>query len=106
MRMKQETIKGGAIYKTRPYHNVRFYGKGILGIGSIDFPSTNPLYTHDTYTVYAFGGGAEYKAWKTLYVRGDYEYQMWQKFQGPNFLTPNGFTVGATYYLRGIHRHS
>jgi opacity protein-like surface antigen len=105
-RMKQQTIKGGGIYKYHPIFGVRPYVKGVLGIGSIDFPSNNPLYTHDTYTVYAFGAGAEYRAWKTLYVRGDYEYEFWQKFQGPRFLNPNGFTVGATYYLRGIHRHS
>ncbi len=104
-RMKQETIKGGAIYRARPFWGVRPYAKALMGIGSIDFPSNNPLYTHDTYTVEALGGGVEYRVWNTVYVRGDYEYQMWNQYHGPYNLTPNGFTIGATYYFRKIHGH-
>ncbi|WP_263357370.1 porin family protein [Acidicapsa ligni] len=104
-RMKQETIKGGAIYKYHQVFHVRPYVKGLIGLGKIDFPSINPLYTQDTFTMYAIGGGVEYKVWKTLSVRGDYEYQYWSNYQGSNYLNPNGFTIGATYYLRGVHRH-
>jgi Outer membrane protein beta-barrel domain len=104
-RMRQDTIKGGAIYKMHPFYRIRPYAKALLGLGSIDFPSGNPLYTHDTYTMYAFGGGGEYKMWKTLYARGDYEYEVWPNYHGSHSLNPNGFTIGATYYLRGIHRH-
>jgi opacity protein-like surface antigen len=106
-RMRQDTIKGGAVYK---YHTVfrvvRPYAKGLAGIGSIDFPSHNPLYTHDTFTVFAIGGGAEVKAWRNLFVRGDYEYEFWEDYHGTRALNPNGFTIGGTYYLRGIHGHS
>lgn len=104
-RMRQDTGKGGVTYKTRPYFGIRPFAKALIGIGSIDFPSRNPHYTHDTYTMWAFGGGAEYKLWKTLYARGDYEYQFWHQYHGPRDLNPNGFTIGATYYLRGIHGH-
>jgi hypothetical protein len=104
-RMKQETIKGGLIYKYHPVFQITPYAKAITGLGSVDFPSRNPLYTHDTYILFAVGGGAEYKVWRTLYARGDYEYQFWYQFQSRHYLNPNGFTVGATYYLRGIHRH-
>jgi opacity protein-like surface antigen len=104
-RMKQDTIKGGVIYKWHPIFGVRPYGKYLYGLASIDFPSRNPLYTHDTYTMSAAGGGVEYRVWHTLNVRADYEYQFWQNFQGRHTLNPNGFTLGATYYLRGIHRH-
>jgi hypothetical protein len=104
-RMRQDTIKGGVIYRTHPIFRFRPYVKALAGIESIDFPSRNPLYTHDTYTMYAFGGGGEYRVWKTLYARGDYEYQFIPQYQGPNTLTPSGFTIGATYYLRGIHGH-
>jgi opacity protein-like surface antigen len=104
-RMKQESIKGGAIYKYHQIFHVRPYAKGLIGLGKIDFPSRNPLYTSDKFTMYAVGAGLEYKAWKTLYVRGDYEYQFWKNYLGPNTLNPNGFTIGATYYLRGVHRH-
>jgi hypothetical protein len=104
-RMRQDTIKGGAVYKIRPFFGLHPYAKGLLGIASIDFPSRNPLYTHDTFQMYAFGGGAEYKIWNTLYARGDYEYQFVEQFHGPHALNPNGYTIGATYYLRGLHRH-
>lgn len=104
-RMRQDTIKGGGIYKAHPFFGVRPYAKFLVGIGSIDFPSRYPTYTHDTYLMYASGGGVEYKVWKTLFVRGDYEYEWWRQYQGPRDLNPNGFTIGATYYLRGIHRH-
>ena len=104
-RMRQDTIRGGGIYKARPFFGVRPYVKGLVGIASIDFPSSNPLYTHDTYLMYSAGGGAEYRVWKTLYARGDYEYQFWPQYHGQHTLNPNGFTIGATYYLRGIHKH-
>jgi hypothetical protein len=104
-RMRQDTIKGGVIYRTRSFFGVRPYVKGLGGLASIDFPSRNPLYTHDTYTMYAFGGGGEYRVWKTLYARADYEYQFVPQYQGRNTLNPNGFTIGATYYLRGLHKH-
>ena len=104
-KMRQDTIKGGAIYKIRPVFKVRPYVKFLVGLGSIDFPSDNPFYTHDTYGMEAAGGGAEYRVWNSLFVRGDYEYQWWPKFHSKNTLTPNGFTIGATYYLRGVHRH-
>jgi opacity protein-like surface antigen len=104
-RMRQDTIKGGGLYRLHPLLGIHPYGKALIGYGSIDFPSHNPLYTHDTYTMWAFGGGVEYKIWKTLYARGDYEYQFWHEFHGPHDLNPNGFTIGATYYLRGLHGH-
>ncbi len=105
VRMNQDTIKGGVIYKARSFWGLRPYAKGLIGLGSIDFPSDNPLYTHDTYTVEALGGGVEYHVWNSVSVRGDYEYQMWNHYQSPNNLTPNGFTIGATYSFRKIHRH-
>jgi len=104
-RMRQDTIKGGAVYKYHPIFHIRPEVKYLIGLGSIDFPSHNPLYTHDTFTVSAAGGGAEYRAWQNLYAHFDYEYQWWYSYHGPRALNPNGFTIGATYYLRGIHKH-
>jgi opacity protein-like surface antigen len=104
-RMEQDSYKGGLIYKTRPFFGIRPFAKGLVGLGHIDFPSRKPCYTHDSRTIYTAGGGAEYKVWKTLYARGEYEYQFWPELFGPHTLNPNGFSIGATYYLRGIHRH-
>jgi opacity protein-like surface antigen len=105
-RMNQKSIKGGAIYRYHSIFHVRPYVKGLIGLGSIDFPSNNPLYTHDTYTLWAAGGGVEYKTWRNVYIRADYEYQNWIDFRGNHALNPNGFTIGATYYLRGVHGHN
>jgi opacity protein-like surface antigen len=104
-RMRQNSIKGGAIYKARPFFRIHPYVKGLVGLAKLDFPSRNPFYTSDTFTMYAVGGGAEYRVWKTLYARADYEYQFWPNVFGSRTLDPNGYTFGATYYLRGVHRH-
>lgn len=104
-RMKQEAIKGGVIYRARSFAGVRPYAKGLVGLGEIYFPSHNPLYTHDTFTMYSAGGGAEYRVWRNVYVRGEYAYEFWPKFLGRGTLDPNGFTIGATYYLRGVRRN-
>jgi opacity protein-like surface antigen len=104
-RMKQDTIKGGLIYKYHPVFHLVPYAKGLYGLGSIDFPSHNPFYTHDTFSMMAVGGGVEYRLWKNVYLRGDYEYQWWDHFLGHHTLTPSGATIGATYYLRSTHRH-
>jgi hypothetical protein len=39
-----------------------------------------------------------------LALRGEYEYQFWPNYQGNHALTPQGYTVGFTYYLNGMHR--
>jgi opacity protein-like surface antigen len=103
--MKQDTIKGGVLYRFKPLLGIHPYGKGLFGLASIDFPSDNPLYTHDTFGLWAAGGGIEYPAWRTLAIRADYEYQAYHDYFGPHSLNPNGITLGATYYLRGPHGH-
>jgi hypothetical protein len=103
-RMRQDTIKGGAVYKYRPIFRVRPEVKGLIGTGSIDFPS-HTTYTHDTYMVYSLEGGGEYRVWNNVFAHGDYEYQWWPGYHGHGTLNPSGFTFGATYYLRGVHRH-
>lgn len=105
--LKEETVQGGIIYKYHPVYHLRPFAKVVGGIGRIDFPSTNPFYTYENSGLYSVGGGVEYKAWRTIYLRGQYEYQWWKGFRsGSQPLNPSGFSAGATYYLRGIHRHS
>jgi hypothetical protein len=98
-RMRQDTGIGGAIYSWNRHRNFRPYAKYLLGIGSIDFPPIG-TYSHDTFLVLAPGGGIEYRAWRHVWIRGDYEYQFWHAVLGPHDLTPNGFTVGASYDFR------
>jgi opacity protein-like surface antigen len=99
-RMRQDTGEGGLIYSWNHYRNFRPYVKYLGGVGSIDFPSTSPTYTHDTFSVFSPGGGVEYHALGHIWIRGDYEYQFWHQFFGPHDLNPNGFTIGASYDFR------
>lgn len=108
--VRQDTGLGGLSYTWRHYRNIRPYGKMLAGIGSVDFPPLeippNPppgtrLYTHDTYSVVAPGAGLEYRFWRQFWVRGEYEYQFWNKpFGHKTDLTPQGFTIGASYHFR------
>jgi len=96
---KEDTAGGGVIYG-RYFQHFHPYVKGIASQGSIDFISPSPTYSHDTRLVMAVGGGLEYRIYRSLWARGDYEYQDWQGlFGNPHALTPHGFTVGISYDL-------
>ncbi len=100
-RMRQDTGLGGLIYTWNHYRNFHPYIKYLAGIGSIDFAVSGP-YTHDTYGVFSPAGGLDYHAWRHIWIRGDYEYQFWHQVFGPHDLTPNGFTIGASYDFRPL----
>lgn len=104
--LKEETVQGGFIYKYHPVYHVRPFVKALGGVGRIDFPDIDPFYTEENAGLFSVGGGLEYPVWRNLNIRGQYEYQWWRGFRsGSQPLHPNGLTVGATYYLRGVHRH-
>ena len=94
--MREAVAEGGPLYSWQHYRNFHPYAKFLIGHGGIDFPPIGN-YDHDTRTVYSPGGGIEYRAYKNIWVRGDYEYEFWPKLFGPRYLTPSGFTVGASY---------
>jgi len=98
-RMRQYTGIGGPIYAWNHHRNFRPYGKFLVGIGSIDFPPLG-AYSQDSFFVLTPGGGVEYRAWRHIWIRGDYEYQYWQQVFGNHDLTPTGFTVGVSYDFR------
>jgi opacity protein-like surface antigen len=84
---------------------LRPYGKFLLGYGSIDFNNGYPMIQngdHDTRTFWCPGGGAEYRIMSDLWIRGDYEYELWSHF-GRATLEPKGFTVGVSYDLKDLH---
>jgi hypothetical protein len=92
----EDTIGGGPIYMRPVMKNLSLYAKLVFSIGSVDFISNSPTYSHDTRTVMAPGGGIEYRIFRQLGVRADYEYQDWGKLLGTT-LNPQGFTVGVNY---------
>ena len=99
--MRQDTGLIGVKYRLMHDRNVLPYVKYVGGVGSIDFTNDiNPHYTHDDFVVLAPGGGVEIREWRQLWVRIDYEYQFWRHTFGPHDLTPQGFTLGASYHFR------
>jgi len=101
-KLRQDTIGGGPIYTWRRFDRVHPYGKFLIGYGSMDFTSGSPNYSHDTRTVYAPGGGVEYRVFQHIWVRGDYEYQFWTDFFHNHALNPQGFTAGVSYNFRSF----
>jgi outer membrane protein with beta-barrel domain len=101
-RMQQNTFLGGVYYESPSFWRVRPFVRFGAGLGTIEFPSRNPAYTRDSYTVFAPSGGLEFPITRKVYLRGEWEYQFWRQYQGPNYLTPQGGTVGVTYYLSGM----
>jgi hypothetical protein len=97
---RQDTAGGGAIYSWNRFRNFHPYGKGSIQFGSFDFRVGVPGYTHDTRTLYAMGGGFDYRVLRRIWVRADYEYQVWQPMFGPIYRPdPQGFSLGAMYHL-------
>lgn len=103
---RQLTAGGGVVYEWHHFRNFSPYVKTEWSYGDIDFgqclaqcggPSP---YTHDSRTVTAPGGGLEYRVFRGLWAKADYEYQFWPSLTGNTFLNPQGFTFGAMYDLR------
>lgn len=102
-RMQQSTFLGGIYYEGFHVGRVHPFVRMGGGIGLIEFPSHDPKYTRDKYSVFAPSGGIEYQLTRKVAIRAEYEYQFWKEFQSPNYLTPNGATLGVNYYLVGRH---
>jgi hypothetical protein len=98
--LRQDTAEGGVIYKWRDFHHVRPYGKFLLGYGVIEFNKNVPGYTHDSRTVTAPGCGLDYRVYRNISVRADYEYQFWLQLFNLHALNPQGVTIGASYNFR------
>ena len=103
----QTTFGGGPIYSLRRYRNFRPYGKFIVDCGHMNFKIAKfpPGYTSDIWTVYAPGAGVEYRAWRNVWVRADYEYMFWKTgFYNNHYLNPNGAIIGVEYDFG--HKHA
>ena len=93
------------MYEWHHFRNFRPFGKFLIGFGGISFgqnlnpPGFKP-YTHDTRTVYAPGGGFEYRVHGNLWARAEYEYERWPALSGRNEFSPQGFTIGAMYDIK------
>ncbi|HTW78571.1 MAG TPA: outer membrane beta-barrel protein [Terracidiphilus sp.] len=100
----QLTFSAGPSYEWRRYRNFRPYGKWLFGFGRLDYTldvnGVNTGYS-TTNLVYSPGIGFEYRAFHRLWLRAEYEYQMWPGLLGKT-LDPQGFTAGVSYDFRTI----
>jgi hypothetical protein len=114
--LRQDVVQGGLIYSWPVFHDFRPYGKFSQGYGNADEGSAATVRYHDSRTIVSGGGGVECRAFRSLWVRADYEYQSWPNFfKHPATLTeparpagrlnPQGFTVGAVFHFDRPHFH-
>lgn len=104
----------GGRYRVLQYHRLSGWGKLLMGGGWIqtpNYPQAGSL--KGSYFAYVPGGTLQFRLTDRISLRGDYEYEKWPSFNGPqgysggvlvqhnSGLTPNGFSVGVTYRILG-----
>jgi hypothetical protein len=97
----QSSYLAGPRYKLFQRGKLSFDAKVLVGGGWI---TLNGDYSgdHGSYFDMVPGATLEYRITRKLTLRTDYEYQIWPSFSGiPSIgnkgLTPNGFSLGASY---------
>jgi opacity protein-like surface antigen len=114
--LRVDSAGGGAIYKWGGLSKFRPYAKVTAELTNVDYLGLRNRHIryNESRTDTSIGGGLEFRAFKSVFVRAEYEYQYL-----PNFsitrrnstvgapLDPQDFTVGATYnvgHVGGAHR--
>jgi len=100
----QDNYLIGPRYRFYRFHKASFYAKFLMGGGFMNFPNK---IGSGSYFAYVPGGTVEYRLSHHWAARADYEYQFWPAAPGgvftypnpSNGLTPNGFSVGASYRI-------
>jgi opacity protein-like surface antigen len=115
--LREDVVEGGLVYSWPHFRNIRPYAKFSEGYGNTDSTSSiTGVRYHDSRTIISGGGGVEYRAYRRLWVRADYEYQSWPNFfkhpatpttpaRPSQRLNPQGITVGVLYHLTRPHFH-
>ena len=104
------TYGGGPIYEWRHFKNFTPYGKVLWEQGIVDFNVHVHDYSRDNRSLWAPGVGFEYRVWRHVSIRADYEHQWWQRLfenhQIPGTgiaIQPRGITLGAVYQFNCVH---
>ena len=106
----EKTYEIGPRY-SRTYGPLVPYIKAMYGRGVFNYPPypppapQNQAAANFAYNIYVGGLGTDIKVRPYLYLRADFEYQVWSGFRGtpdsaPKSLTPELFTFGAAYHFR------
>lgn len=96
--------EGGLVYTYHHWRKIRPYAKGEFGYASLSFPSTGLPYVHQDERTWSVGAGAEYRTWRRLWTRVDYEYDFFPNFYSPitgqfHTLNPSGLSFGETFHF-------
>jgi hypothetical protein len=95
----EKTYEVGPRYH-RTYRKFSPYAKAMYGRGVFNYPAfIDGFHPNLAYNLAAAGGGLDYKVKPYLYVRADWEYQIWFGFQNSS-LSPSILTLGAAYHFR------
>jgi hypothetical protein len=98
-----DEAEGGVVYSWHHFSKVVPYGKALFGYGNVDYKLNGARY-HDSRTITVLGGGLEYRVYKSVWARADYQYQIWPDYwknsNPAQSLTPSGFTFGTMYDFR------
>ncbi len=95
--VREDTAAAGLIYAWQHWQNLHPYVKALYGQGSMDFTPHGVSYSHDTRSLWAAGGGFDYRFHGPFWARLDYEHQTWQRLFGYYIPKPQGFTLGVAY---------
>jgi opacity protein-like surface antigen len=101
---REATLGGGAIYTWNHYRNFHPYAKFIGDLAGQNFNIGDKAYHHESQAAFAPGGGVDYAITRNLWVRGDYEYQIWPRPAPTPFwdVNPQGFSVGLLWDFRPL----
>ena len=95
----QDTYLVGPRYTYRRKH-LNVYGKGLLGLGTFQYQYDNIPHYHDSYFIYALGGGLDVDLSRHVVLRAiDFEAQRWPGYRQDG-LTPFVTTFGLAYAFR------
>ena len=95
----QDTYLVGPRYIYRR-KRLNLYGKALFGLGEFQYQYDNLPHFHDSYFVYAFGGGLDVDLSRHYVLRAvDFEAQRWPGYRQDG-LTPYVTTFGVAYAFR------
>ncbi len=77
-------------------NRISAYAKAVFGIGRLNYQFDTSPHSSATYKIYAFGGGVDIKATRSINIRAiDVEFQKWPGYG--NGLSPIVTTIGVAY---------
>jgi len=87
--LREDTVEGGVFYSWRHFRSFRPYIRGAGGYGNADYEGSKSVRHSESRTISAVGGGVEFRVTRRIWVRADYEYQIWPAFFKTSTIRPD-----------------